>query len=554
MAAVIDLWTQEHFNCPICLDLLKDPVTLPCGHSFCMDCITGCLNQEDQKRVYSCPQCRQTFTSRPILGRNTMLAEVVDKLNIMGLQATPPAQCYAGPGDVECDVCTGRKQKSVKSCLVCLSSYCETHLRVHNDLNPGKKHKVIDATGNLQDLICSHHDKLLEVYCRTDQKCICVLCAMDEHKQHDTVAATTQRTVKQRQLQELMLKVQWQIQEKVKELKELRQDVKNLKISAQAVVVESERIFTEMIRSVERRHSEVIELIRDQERAEASRVEEVMGKLEQEIAELKKSETDMEQLSHTEDHILFLLSFPSLSPPSESMIGDIVHVSEDLCFEVVMKNIYFLKEQIEHFCSLGVGQMSGKDLQVPPTESKTREHFLTYSSHLQLDLNTVHRNLCLGRQKTDVIYCGAVQLYPDNPERFDCWQQVLCRKGLTGRCYWEAEWSESGLWGGYTAVSYKGIHRKGGGNESRFGHNNQSWSLHHSPNKCSFLHDNTETELPPVTSCSRIGVFVDHKAGILSFYCVSDTMILLHKVQTKFTQPLYPGFWVPVGSQVKLSF
>ncbi|KAG5268481.1 hypothetical protein AALO_G00213050 [Alosa alosa] len=554
MAAVIDLWTQEHFNCPICLDLLKDPVTLPCGHSFCMDCTTGCLNQEDQKRVYSCPQCRQTFTSRPILGRNTMLAEVVDKLRIMGLQAAPPAHCYAGPGDVECDVCTGRKRKSVKSCLVCLSSYCETHLRVHNDLNPGKKHKVIDATGNLQDLICSQHDKLLEVYCRTDQKCICVLCAMDEHKQHDTVAATTQRTVKQRQLQELMLKVQWQIQEKVKELKELRQDVKNLKISAQAVVVESERIFTEMIRSVERRHFEVIELIRDQERAEASRVEELMGKLEQEIAELKKSETDLEQLSHTEDHILFLLGFPSLSPPSESMIGDIVHVNEDLCFEVVMKNIYFLKEQIEHFCSLGVGQMSGKDFQVPTTESKTREHFLTYSSHLQLDLNTVHRNLCLGRQTTEVFYCGTVQLYPDNPERFDCWQQVLCRKGLTGRCYWEAEWSESGLWGGYTAVSYKGIHRKGGGNESRFGHNNQSWSLHHSPNKCSFLHDKTETELPPVISCSRIGVFVDHKAGILSFYCVSDTMILLHKVQTKFTQPLYPGFWVPVGSQVKLSF
>ena len=197
MAEASVVWSQDQFSCPICLDLLKDPVAILCGHSFCMDCITSCWDQEDLKGVPSCPQCRQTFTPRPVLGRNTMLAEVVERLRIVGLQAAPPAHCYAGPGDVECDVCIGRKRKAVKSCLMCLASYCETHFRVHNDLNPGKKHKVIEAAGKLEDLICSHHDKLLEVFCRTDQRCICMLCVMDEHKGHDTVSAAAERTEKQ---------------------------------------------------------------------------------------------------------------------------------------------------------------------------------------------------------------------------------------------------------------------------------------------------------------------------------------------------------------------
>ncbi|KAF4092048.1 hypothetical protein AMELA_G00016500, partial [Ameiurus melas] len=179
---------QDEFICPVCLDLLKDPVTIHCGHSFCKVCINDCWDQEDKSGVYRCPQCRDTFTPRPVLRRNNMLAEVVEKLKKTEVQAASPPYCYAGPGDVECDFCTGRKHKAVKSCLMCLASLCETHLKPHLEIPGLKKHKLVKASGNLQEKICSVHEEVLKIYCRTDQSLICYLCMTDEHKSHDTVS------------------------------------------------------------------------------------------------------------------------------------------------------------------------------------------------------------------------------------------------------------------------------------------------------------------------------------------------------------------------------
>ncbi|KAG9331569.1 hypothetical protein JZ751_018841, partial [Albula glossodonta] len=333
MAQAGDLLDWDQVSCPICLDLLKDPVTIPCGHSYCMGCIKGCWDQDDHTGVYSCPQCRQTFTLRPVLGRNIIVAQMVEKLKKTGLQAAPPAHYYAGPGDVACDFCTGRKLKAVKSCLVCLASYCETHLQPHYESPALKKHKLVQATGNLQEKICSHHDKLLEIYCRTDQQCICYLCTMDEHRGHDTVSAAAERTEKQKQLGETQRKFQQRIQKREKELQDLRQAVKSLTRSAQAAVEDSERIFTELIRSIERRRSEVKELIRDQEKTAVSEAEGLLERLEQEIAELRRRDAELEQLSHAEDHIHFLQSCQSVcTPPGPGDLPSIT-VNSHLSFE-----------------------------------------------------------------------------------------------------------------------------------------------------------------------------------------------------------------------------
>ncbi|XP_061113626.1 stonustoxin subunit beta-like [Conger conger] len=173
---------------------------------------------------------------------------------------------------------------------------------------------------------------------------------------------------------------------------------------------------------------------------------------------------------------------------------------------------------------------------------------------LKLDPKTAHRDLRLSEGNREVTWVGQIQSYPDHPERIERWPQVLCREGVSGRCYWEAEWS--GQFGVSIAVSYKEISRKGGRDDCGMGCNNKSWRLFCSPSSYSFRHNNVHTEIPGPSS-SRIGVYLDHRAGTLSFYSVSDTMTLLHRVQTTFTQPLYPGFgfglWVNCyGSSVKL--
>ncbi|XP_051527888.1 tripartite motif-containing protein 16-like isoform X1 [Myxocyprinus asiaticus] len=538
--------SEEQFSCPVCLDLLKDPVAIPCGHSYCMNCITDCWDQDDQKGVYSCPQCRQTFTPRPALNKNTMLAEVVEKLKKTKLQAAVPAHCYAGDGDVECDVCIGRKHKAIKSCLVCLESYCQTHFERHEEFHSRKPHKVTDATGRLQEMICPQHEKILEVFCRTDQHCICLLCSMDEHKNHDTVSAAAERKVKGRHLKETQRKLQQRIQQREKDVEELREAMKSHKCSAQTAVEDSERIFTELMRSIERSRSEVTQLIRGQEKAAVSRAEGLLERLELEIDDLRRREAEIQQLSNTDDHIHFLQSFQSLSAPPESTVN--ITVSFLSSFDGVRESVCQLKDKLEDFCKEEIGKLSGRVSTVAHIniDPRTRQDFLKYFHQFNLDPNTVNKCLCLseGNRAATV----TLQQYPDHPDRFDYYNQVLCKESVCGHCYWEIEWSGSVS----ISVSYKSISRKGKGNKCRFGYNDQSWSLYCSSSSCSFSHNSKSTDLPVVSRSCRIGVYVDHSAGTLSFYSVSDTMTLIQRVQTTFTQPLYPGFRLSILSSVKL--
>ncbi|XP_071395412.1 E3 ubiquitin/ISG15 ligase TRIM25-like [Centroberyx affinis] len=535
--------------CSICLDLLKDPVTIPCGHSYCMSCIKSCWDEEDQKKIHSCPQCRQTFTPRPVLVKNTMLAELVEELRKTGLQAAPPDRCYAGPGDVACDVCTGRKLKALKSCLVCLASYCDQHLQPHYESSTFERHKLVDPSKKLQENICSRHDEVMKVFCRTDQQCICYLCSMDEHKGHDKVSAAAEWTERQKELGVSRQQIQQRIQDREKDVKVLQQQAEAINGSADKAVEDSEKIFTELVRFIEKRSSDAKERIRSRQKEEASRAEELQEKLKREIAELRRKDAELEQLSHTEDHIHFLHSYPSLSRLSESTDSPGTDIRPLRYFEDVTAAVSEARDKLQGILteewpkiSLTVTEV---DVLLPQPEPKTRAEFLQYSHQITLDPNTAHTWLSLsdGNRK-------ATCMREDNsshPDRFTYCSQVLSRECLTGCCYWEVEKSGKEV---SIAVAYKDISRTG--NESRFGYNDKSWALDYYNNSYQFIHNNIKTPIPGPLS-SRVGVYLDHRAGILSFYSVSETMTLLHRVQTTFTQPLHPGLcFYHYGATVEL--
>ncbi|KAL4007673.1 hypothetical protein ACER0C_001525 [Sarotherodon galilaeus] len=533
---------RETFSCSICLDLLKDPVTISCGHSYCMNCIKCFWDEEDRKGIHSCPQCRKTFTPRPVLEKNIVLASLVEQLKKTGLQAAPADHCYAGPEDVACDVCTGRKLKAIKSCLSCPASYCEKHLQPHYDAAPLKKHKLVAPSKKLQENICSFHDEVMKIFCRTDQQSICYLCTMDEHKGHETVPAAAERTEKQKELEVRRLNIQQRIQEREKDVKLLQQEVEAINGSADKAVEDSEKICIELIRLIRRKRTDVKKKVRSQQETEVSRVKELQEKLEQEIAELNRKDGELEQLSHTEDHNQFLHNYPSLSALSESTHSSSINIRPLRYFEDVTAAVSETRDKLQDILreewtniSLTVTEV---DVLLSPAEPKTRAGFLKYSHEITLDPNTANTHLLLSEGNRKVTRMKQQQPYSDHPDRFTVCYQVLSRESLTGRCYWEVEWRGGGVG---VAVAYKNISRAGKSFECLVGYNDKSWELDCGTNSFQFWHNKVKTVLSGPLS-SRVGVYLDHRAGILSFYSISKTMTLLHRIQTTFTQPLYAGF------------
>nr|XP_029504326.1 uncharacterized protein LOC115119613 isoform X4 [Oncorhynchus nerka] len=149
-ALTASLLAEDHFRCSVCTEVLNEPVSIPCGHSFCRQCIETYWNKPAKKKVYDCPGCQQRFRTCPHLSRNSALDKVIRKLRQTGFKvpALPPHR-YAGPGDVACDLCTEKQLKAVKFCLTCAAFYCESHVRQHYTVAALQRHTLVEVTGNL---------------------------------------------------------------------------------------------------------------------------------------------------------------------------------------------------------------------------------------------------------------------------------------------------------------------------------------------------------------------------------------------------------------------
>ncbi|XP_029971641.1 tripartite motif-containing protein 16-like [Salarias fasciatus] len=526
---------QDILSCSICLDLLKDPVTILCGHSYCMKCIQDAW-VEDGKKSFSCPQCRQTFTPRPVLVKNTILAALVEELKKTGLQEDP---CYAGSQDVACDFCSGRKMKALKSCLTCLVSFCDLHVRPHYQVAQLQKHKLVDPSEKLQESVCSHHDEPMKMFCRTDGQCICYLCSVDEHKGHDTVSVATERTDMQKEVGVSRQKIQQRIHESKNVLKVLQQEMEAINHSAKKTTEDTEKIFKQLIDFIHQRSSDVKRQVRSQQQTELSRVQELQEKLEREIAELKRKDAGLEQISQTDGDIQFVRSYHSLSSVTECVELPSIKTRPLQYFEDVTTAVSEIRDKLKDVLTEKCSKITRTVTEVDALLSqqmRTREEFLQYACDVRMNPNTARPGLLISDGGRKLTTNEAFQeLFFNSSSRFIHTFQVLSWRALTGRCYFEVQWDAIVS----IAVSYKDIKRRGAYNECVFGHNDKSWALYWL-GKYEFRHNDVSVPIPGKSSF-KVGVFLDHRAGVVAFYDVSDTMRLLHRAQTTFTQPLHVG-------------
>ncbi|XP_051915166.1 tripartite motif-containing protein 16 [Hippocampus zosterae] len=360
------LWTEEQFNCPVCLDLPNDPVTIPCGHSYCMACIKDYWSKDDPNGVYSCPQCRQTFCPRPSLSRNTMLAEAVDQLrkgiprSVVSRSIKLKSQKRLPSSAVLCDLCQGEQKAAVKTCLVCMSSYCENHLKPHQTTKALKEHELIVPTANLADKICTQHKYLQEFFCRQCKVFICWLCTSNQHKGHESVSTKAERTDKEKGLSEMQAENQRRLKDRQQELKDMKKMMDGMKRSADRVHSDSEKVLLDLQHSVERLQELLEEMLDEVGREKMEQAREVTENLEAEIKELQRRETQMKDLAQSEDHIYYLQMYETICGPLES--GDLpaVHVNHDASFEPVRDAILDLRERVEDLCNLELDKITKK--------------------------------------------------------------------------------------------------------------------------------------------------------------------------------------------------
>ncbi|XP_056444396.1 E3 ubiquitin-protein ligase TRIM47-like, partial [Gadus chalcogrammus] len=350
--------------CSICLDVFSSPVSTPCGHNFCRTCVT---KYWDDRVWYNCPVCNELFQTRPFLRVNTLLSELAAQFRTSVRVEEQPC---VEPAEVPCDVCTGTQLKAVKSCLVCLISFCQTHLEPHQRVEVLKKHRLVEPMDRLEDRMCKKHDRLLELFCQTEQVCVCQFCTETDHKSHPVVPLKEEYEVKTAKLGKIEAEVQQMIQERQKNIHEIKDTVKRSKADADREIADGVQVITALMRCIEKC---------------------LIKELEQEKEDLTNRTSEVKQLSHTKTH-------------------------------------------------------SGPE----------------------------HRHLFLCEDNRKVMQLGITQRYPDHPERFDYRRQVLCREGLTGRCYWEVDWQGEVDIG----VTYRGITRRGRRDDSLIGQNHMSWCLH----------------------------------------------------------------------------
>ncbi|XP_028460649.1 E3 ubiquitin-protein ligase TRIM21 [Perca flavescens] len=537
MAAANYLPSEDQFLCSICLDVFTDPVATSCGHNFCRNCINEHWDTNDQ---YLCPMCKRFFDTKPELHVNTFISEMVAQFRQSAQQkasSSSSEQQVSKPGEVPCDVCTGTKLKALKSCLVCLVSYCETHLEPHLTTSGLKRHKLIDPVENLEGRMCTKHDKPLELFCKTDQTCVCMLCTVLDHKMHDVVPLKEEYEGKKAELGKTEAEIQQMIQKRRLKIQEIKHSVDLSEEDADREIAEGVQVFTSLKESVERGLNELINTIKEKQKTTEKQAEAFIKELEQEISELMKRSTEVEQLSRSEDHLHLLQSVQSLNIQQPPPTKDWTDVSVRPLYEgTVVKAVVQLEETLS------------KEMMklLPESELKRVQQ---YAVNLSLDPKTAHPKLILSRGKKQV-YDGDVRKnLPDNPERFSNCVYVLAKQSFSsGRFYFEVQVKGKTEWD--LGVARESVNRK---RNITLSPGDGFWTIVLRNGNEYIAADAPSVRLSLKSPPQKVGVFVDYEEGLVSFYDVDAAALIYSFTGCSFTEKLFPLFSPSLNDGVKNS-
>ncbi|XP_017574234.1 E3 ubiquitin-protein ligase TRIM39-like [Pygocentrus nattereri] len=510
MASVSDFLSEDQFLCSICLDVLTDPVSTPCGHNFCKTCLTEHWRISQH---WHCPFCKEKCVD-PKFEMNTTLREAVDHFKRSGLDNP----------EVLCDVCIGVGLTALKSCLMCLTSYCKTHLYPHEQVPALKKHKLINPVKNLEDYICQKHERPLEMLCRVDQKYVCDFCINTDHKTHSTVPIEEESRKTKTQLGPVQAKMQWMIHERLMKLQKIKHSLKLSKRNTEKEKADSVEVYTALIRSIERSQAELLEVMEEKQKAAEKQAEELIKELEQEITKLKRRDTELEQLSHTEDHLHLLQIYPSLCTPPHTNNWTDINFEPYQSVETVRKTLSELQKSLNE-----------KLYEAVFREMKRSNE---YAVNVMLDPETAHPNLILSDDGKQVRHTCRQQNRPDDSQRFDTCCNVLGKEGFfSDRFYYEVQVRDKTDW--VLGVSRESIKRKG---VITLSPENGFWTVSLRKGNKYDANDITLVPLYLREKLQKVGVFVDYEQGLVSFYNVESRSHIYSFTGQSFTEKLYPFF------------
>ncbi|XP_039897020.1 E3 ubiquitin-protein ligase TRIM39-like [Simochromis diagramma] len=509
---------EDHFVCTICLNVFSDPVTTPCGHNFCRTCLT---QHWDRSELCHCPTCSKRFYVRPEFSTNTVIAEISGQIKKRKVETLEDMDA---PGKVACDVCTDLKFKALKSCLVCQTSYCEAHLEPHQRVPSLMRHKLIEPVENLEERMCRKHERIMEFFCRDDQVCICVLCSETDHKDHETVPVEEEGAQQREKIESQKAKIKLMIEERMEKIKEFSEGSELRNVKADQEIEESNTLFSNLINQVEEMQAKLQSNIQIKLRKSQEKDEAVIQELHDEIAELQRKHSELDELSQNEDHLWLLQTLKAVSNISASKDWSKIKVYSDLCVQTARRAMAHLVHTFK------------TELKTLIKAELTRMR--QYKESVAFNPSTAGEGLVVTESGKRLKYFRAASPSSDDFGRFDC-PMVFGTKGFTsGRHYWEVQVGLRNNWD--VGVAKETVNRSGRvflKRENGFFAIGKRFLEYK-------VHSTSSTVLYLFPRPRLIGVYLDYEEGRVSFFDVNENLHIYSFTGESFTEKLFPYFYL----------